>query len=76
MATGWFAISQELKLVPVRKFGYAHHLAEDQFAYIRFDERWNIARQALDFHFAKNLLENAALLLNASGFALQHDRAL
>ena len=33
----------------------------------------NVARQALDFHFAQHLLQNAALLLHAGGFALQHD---
>src|SRR5579862_7660312 len=67
-------IGQELKLVPMRKFRYTQHLAEDQFAYIRLDECGNIAWQALDFDFAKNLLENAALLLYAGSLALEDDR--
>ncbi len=34
---------------------------------------WNIARQALHFHFAQYLFENSALLLHAFGFALEQD---
>src|ERR1700686_1546593 len=67
-------ISQELNLVPVRKIRYAQHLPKDQLADISLDECWNIAGQALDFDFAKNLLKNAALLLYACSFAFQHDR--
>ena len=59
----------------MRQIGNAQHLAEDQLADIRLDRAGNVARQALDFHFAQNLLQNAALLLHARRFALEHDRA-
>ena len=51
----------------------AQHFAEYQFADVRFDGARNVAGQALDFHFAQDLLQDAALLLHSGGLALEHD---
>ena len=58
----------------MRQIGNTQHFAEYQFADVRFDRARDVARQALDFHFAQNLLQNAALLLHAGSLALEHDR--
>ena len=58
----------------MRQIGDAQHFAEYQFADVGFDGARNVARQALDFHFTQNLLQNAALLFHSGSLALEHDR--
>ena len=60
-------------LLVVRQIGDAKNFAEYQFADVRFDRTRNVTRQALDFHFTQNLLQDAALLLHSGSFSLEHD---
>ncbi len=66
-------VGDELQLAAVRQVGDANHLAEHQLAHIRVDVAGNVGRQALDFHFAQQLLQDAALHLHPGRFALQQD---
>ena len=52
------------------------HLAKFQLLHIGVDVAGDICGQALDFHFAHHLVEDAALRLHAGGFAHQLDRHL
>ena len=52
---------------------HAHHLVHCQFAHIHIDVAGNVRGQALDFHFAQHLVQNAALGLDADRNAQQLD---
>src|ERR1019366_7186609 len=51
----------------------AHFHAKRKVADIDFDRFRNIDRKALNLDLAQQLLENAALLLHARRFALEHN---
>ena len=75
--TTWATVAssgvQVLDLVGVGQTADAHHLVHSQFAHIHIDVAGNVRRQALDFHFAQHLVQDAALGLDADRNAQQLD---
>jgi hypothetical protein len=68
------AVTHRLPLRARRDIAHADALVQHQLADVRLDTLGNVARQALDLNLAPHELEQAALLLDAFGFALEHDR--
>ena len=67
-------VGDELQLGIVRQVRNANRLAELQLADVGNQVARDVARQTFDLDLAQHLLQNAALQLDAGGFALEHDR--